>query len=107
MSLTYQQRGFMHSFSESFIAWQLNPCLGMCSKQFKKILWGVTVSNMGGKRKGRQCGWLWETPVRRGRGGGVGTRLFAFGGAYWPFATAHSDPLWVRTCFGCVIGAPG
>ena len=22
-------------------------------------------------------------------------------------ATAHSDPLWVRTCFGCVNGAPG
>ena len=21
--------------------------------------------------------------------------------------TAHSDPLWVRTCFGCVNGAPG
>ena len=34
---------------------------------------------------------------------GLGIRLFAFGGAYWPVATAHSDPLWVRTCFGCVI----
>ena len=33
--------------------------------------------------------------------------LFAFGGAYWPLATAHSDPLWARTCFGCVNGAPG
>ena len=38
-----------------------------------------------------------------GHGGG----LVAFGGAYWPLATAHSDPLWVRTCFGCVNGAPG
>ena len=38
---------------------------------------------------------------------GLGIRLFAFGGAYWPLATAHSDPLWVRTCFGCVNGAPG
>ena len=46
----------------------------------------------------------------RGGGGlaqGLGIRLFAFGGAYWPLATAHSDPLWVRTCFGCVNGAPG
>uniref|UniRef100_A0A7S4FVX1 Uncharacterized protein n=1 Tax=Eutreptiella gymnastica TaxID=73025 RepID=A0A7S4FVX1_9EUGL len=34
-------------------------------------------------------------------------RLCAFGGAYWPLATAHSDPLWVRTCFGRVNGAPG
>ena len=38
---------------------------------------------------------------------GLGTRLFAFGGAYWPLATAHSDPLWARMCFGCVNGAPG
>ena len=38
---------------------------------------------------------------------GLGIRLFAFGGAYWPLATAHSDPLWARTCFGCVTGAPG
>ena len=41
----------------------------------------------------------------RGRGGvlaqGLGIRLFAFGSAYWPLATAHSDPLWARTCFGC------
>ena len=36
---------------------------------------------------------------------GLGMRLFAFGGAYWPLATAHSDPLWARTCFGCVNGA--
>ena len=28
---------------------------------------------------------------------GLGIRLFAFGGAYWPLATAHSDPLWART----------
>ena len=41
----------------------------------------------------------------RGGGGlaqGLGIRLFAFGGAYWPLTTAHSDPLWARTCFGCV-----
>ena len=25
---------------------------------------------------------------------GLGIRLFAFDGAYWPLATAHSDPLW-------------
>ena len=46
------------------------------------------------------------------RGGGMpggrhGFGLFAFGGAYWPLATAHPDPLWIRTCFGCVNGAPG
>ena len=51
----------------------------------------------------------YEIWVRGGRGvaKGLGIRLFAFGGAYWPLATAHSDPLWVRTCFGCVNGAPG
>ena len=38
---------------------------------------------------------------------GLGIRLFAFGGAYWPLATAHSDPLWARTCVGRVNGAPG
>ena len=38
--------------------------------------------------------------VRRGGGvaQGLGIRLLAFGSAYWPLATAHSDPLWVRTC---------
>ena len=48
--------------------------------------------------------------VGQGGGGvaqGLGNRLFAFGGAYRPLATAHSDPLWARTCFGCVNGAPG
>ena len=51
--------------------------------------------------------------TRKGVGGwgglaqGIGVGLFAFGGAYWPLATAHSDPLWARTCFGCVNGAPG
>ena len=39
---------------------------------------------------------------------GLGIRLFAFGGTYWPLATAHSDPLWVRTCFGYVgVGEGG
>ena len=51
------------------------------------------------------------TGALTGAGGGVaqglGIRLFAFGSAYWPLATAHSDPLWVRTCFGCVNGGPG
>ena len=37
----------------------------------------------------------------------LGIGLFAFGGAYWPLATAQSDPLWARTCFGCVNRAPG
>ena len=50
-------------------------------------------------------------PLAGGGGGGVaqglGIGLYAFGGAYWPLATAHSDPLWARTCFGCVNGAPG
>ena len=44
-------------------------------------------------------------------GGGVlaqghGVGLFAFGGACWPLAAAHCDPLWARMCFGCVNGAP-
>ena len=58
-------------------------------------------------------GLLGQAPPRLCKGGGggmlaqgLGIRLFAFGGAYWPLATAHSDPLWVRTCFGCVNGAP-
>ena len=42
------------------------------------------------------------------RGGGLaqglGIRLLASGSAYWPFAAAHSDSLWVRTCFDCVHG---
>ena len=38
---------------------------------------------------------------------GLGIRSCAFGGAHWPLAAAHSDPLWARTCFGCVNGAPG
>ena len=46
-----------------------------------------------------------------GGGGGLaeslGIMLFAFGGACWLLAIAHSDPLWFRTCFGCVNGAPG
>ena len=42
-----------------------------------------------------------------GGGGGWHKASFAFGGACWPLATAHSDPLWVRTCFGYVNGAPG
>ena len=31
---------------------------------------------------------------------------FAFGGAHWPLALAHSDPLWGQTCFGCVQRSP-
>ena len=55
-------------------------------------------------------GWALGTPKREGggvlaRGNGVG--LFAVGGAYWPLALAHSDPLWVRTCFGRVNEGPG
>ena len=45
----------------------------------------------------------------RGGGGaqGLGIRLCVFGGAHWPLATAHSDPPWVRTCFGGVPYAKG
>ena len=46
-------------------------------------------------------------PLTAGGSGGGVFRLCAFGGAYWPLAAAHSDPLWARTCFGCVNGAPG
>ena len=53
-------------------------------------------------REGGEGGWWWG-----GLAQGLGIRLLAFGGAYWPLATAHSDPLWARTCFGCVNGAPG
>ena len=54
---------------------------------------------------------LYPYPLPCTWGGGGGARgcgfgLFAFGGAYWPLATARSDPLWVRTCFGRVNGAP-
>ena len=38
---------------------------------------------------------------------GLGIRSVAFGGAYWPLATAHSDPLWAPTCFGCGGGGEG
>ena len=31
---------------------------------------------------------------------GLSIQLFAFCAAYWPLATAHSDPLWARTCLG-------
>ena len=54
---------------------------------------------------------LGSHPLHAGGGGwlaqGLSIRLLAFGGAYWPLDTAHSDPLWVRTCFCCVNGAPG
>ena len=42
-------------------------------------------------------------------GGGArdhGAGLFAAGGAYWPLATVHSGPLWIRAWFGCVNRAP-
>ena len=45
-----------------------------------------------GQSKSVPCIW-W------GGGGlaqGLGITLFAFGGAYWPLALAHPDPLWVR-----------
>ena len=53
------------------------------------------------------CDDGWVGPGGGGLAQGLGIKLFAFGGAYWPLATAHSDPLWARTCFGCVNGAPG
>ena len=46
-------------------------------------------------------------PKGGGLAQGLGITLFAFGGAYWPLATAHSDPLWARTSFGCVRGGVG
>ena len=52
--------------------------------------------------------WFFPTIVTLVWRRGFGTRpryLFVYG-AYWPLATAHSDPLWVRTCFGCVNRAP-
>ena len=49
--------------------------------------------------------WLYTAGAGGGVAQGPGVGLFASGGAYWPLATAHSDPLWVRTCFGCVNGA--
>ena len=60
-----------------------------------------------------QCGLGLKALCPGGRGsvGGWGgwheatVLVCAFGGAYWPLALAHSDPLWVRTCFGCVNGA--
>ena len=52
-----------------------------------------------------------KAAVQVGGGGGLarghGVGMFAFGGAYWPLATAHSDPLWARTCFGCVNVSTG
>ena len=62
-----------------------------------------------------KCRFFARWSLWSGRGGGVlgglvrghGVGLLAFGGAYWPLTTAHSDPLWARTCFGCVNGAPG
>ena len=53
---------------------------------------------------------LWGGGGSRGAGGGgglaqgLGIWLVAFGGAYWPLAIAHSDPLWVQICFGCGDG---
>ena len=42
---------------------------------------------------------FWALQALQGGGGGaqgLGIRLFALGGAHWPLATAHSDPLWAR-----------
>ena len=66
----------------------------------------VAVSLMRGllTPTGDSCG---RPPLQaRGGGGGqgLGNRLFAFGGAKWPLATAHSYPLGVRMCFCCVPG---
>ena len=66
-----------------------------------------TVPRGGRGGRGGLEGGFWEG--RWGGGGlaqGLGIRLFGFGGAHLPLATAHSDPLWARTCFGCVNGAP-
>ena len=54
------------------------------------------------KMAGRTASWRTRFLAFESRFG-----LLAFGGAYWPLALAHSDPPWVRTCFGRVNGAPG
>ena len=65
-------------------------------------------SIQGDTRLDARSMWKGDVRSRYKRGGGLaqglGIRLFAFGGDHWPLATAHSDPLWVRTCFGCVRG---
>ena len=79
---------------------QLWSCAGPARR------WGL----LCGAVEGRPA-WAWDVLQERAGGGGLaqglGICLFAFGGAYWPLATAHSDPLWARTCFGCVNRAPG
>ena len=77
------------------------------------------MGDAGGARAGGRAGRPHLNPVcgelvsSRGAGGvgglarGHGVGLRAFGGAFWPLAAAHSDPLWVQTCFGRVNGAPG
>ena len=60
-------------------------------------------------RSKRKCS-LGNAFVGHGWGGGMRPwfwLVLRFGGAYWPLALAHPDPLWVRTCFGSVNGAPG
>ena len=75
-----------------------------------RALWtGGLAQGLGISALGRGV-WHKASVLALWKGGlaqGLSIRLFAFGGAYWPLATAHSDPLWVRTCFGCVNGAPG
>ena len=52
-----------------------------------------------------RAGHCLSTPLGGGVAQGLGMRLVAFGGAYWPLATLLY-PMWVVTCFGCVNGAP-
>ena len=52
------------------------------------------MNSPGGINKSGLAGW-----PKGGKGGPKGD-------AHWPLATVHSDPLWVRTWFGCVNGAP-
>ena len=80
-----------------YLKWpdQIFPVVNFVFPAMVPLVWGGRGPEGGG---GVHGGGL-------ARGHGVG--LCAFGGAYWPLATAHSDPLWARTCFGCVNGAPG
>jgi hypothetical protein len=82
---------------------------GVLGRQFGLVQEGEQTTKVCVGRSVHTCDPVWRGVVGgRGvlaRGHSVG--WFAFGGAYWPLAIVHSDPLWVRTCFGCVKGAPG
>ena len=83
--------------------WDTHPLdpVGFRVQQQRALLNGTWYG--AGRSPAARCQGEWGGGVAQG----LGIYLFAFCGAYWPLATAHSDPLWARTCFGCVNGAPG